>query len=204
MNHLRYLTILLLAAIAWSCTNVKKENNKNIPVTPVLVAGDSPIRQINVLYYNYMVDEDDATNCDDLALNLPSFESADYRGVLDATIDNVDVLSEIKKQMLLLHSVVEVSVQNILLTAIIEYENGATDKLCIGGHNGSTILLDGVEQSANNRLVYLLKNNAGYYPWLIGDALFSLPELIDTSFMKEPFVSSVYYKQWQNNRSEAD
>lgn len=204
MIKTKYLATLLLTITILSCNNTKKEVAVSNISEEVLLAGDSPIQSIDILYYNYPVEANESGDCDQLKTALPSFSPSDYRGILDATINDSTVLGQIKQQLIALRPATQQTTDNIILSGTINYHNGAVDQLCIGGIDGSSLFLNGVAQENNYRLVYLIKNNVGYYPWMIGDTMFDLPELKDNSFMKEPFVSSPYYKVWQDNRNAAE
>ena len=194
--------ILLIVSftILSGCNKAKNEKqDEQIATTDSIENTD--IKSISVLFYNTLFLEKYLISCDDIKLSVPDFKQ-NHVGVLDATIDDSKVLGEIKEQL----STLRPSDKNYLIdariTATIKYKNGKQDQLCIGQMEGNTIFLNGVMQEPNNRLLYLIKNNIGYYPWMIGEGLLNMVELQDQSFLKEPFVSSEYYKTWQKIRSE--
>jgi hypothetical protein len=66
----------------------------------------------------------------------------------------------------------------------------------MAGVYSSLMYVDGILQQRNNRLIYLLKNNIGYYSWLEPSVDLD-DEIKDTSFVKEPIIESSYYKKYK-------
>lgn len=197
--HLIFITLFLLAVT--SCNNKQKESNTVEPETET-VEPKGNISSISVLYYNYIVEAEAAVNPNDIQLNIPQFDK-DRKGVLDATINDSIRISKLKSRIDSLHATPQPSPIDARLVAIINYENGAQDQLCVGGKYVNKIFLNGVEQQTDNQLLFLLKNYSGFYPWMIGDDMYAMQELQDASFSKGPFISTPYYEAYQtalNNR----
>lgn len=199
MKFRNIIFIVLSITFLVSCNGTKKEGLEKQTVK-LESTKDAEIESISVLYYNYLFIEKYLIPCDGIKLSVPDFEK-DHRGVLDAIINDSKVLEEIKEQLVTLEPSTDNYLIDARITATINYKNGRQDELCIGQMDANTIFLNGIQQKMNNRLLYLIKNNIGYYPWMIGDGLQEMTELKDNSFMKEPFISNDYYKNWQKIRN---
>lgn len=198
-HYLICITLFLFAVT--SCSNKQKENN-TVEQETETTEPKGNINSISVLYYNYIVEAEATINPNDIQLNIPQFDK-DRKGVLDATINDSIRISKLKNRIDSLHAVPQPSPIDARLVAIINYENGAQDQLCIGGKFVNKIFLNGVEQQTDNQLLFLLKNYIGFYPWMIGDDMYAMQELKDASFPKGPFISTPYYEAYQsalNNR----
>lgn len=180
-----------------SCSN-KSKQEANIPDAEVVTnaTADRSIKNISALYFNYVFNSNTPLKPEKMQKNIPDFKK-DRKGVLDATISDTDKLNKIKS---LLESL-KVSSQQTPVDArimfTINYNDKSKDILCIGGQYTNHIYLNGIEQEANNKLLFIIKNYIGFYPWMIGDDMFRMEEMGDNSFPKEPFFSSAYYKQYQ-------
>lgn len=188
-----FISILLLAIT--SCNNKQKKDNAPQQETEINKT-DLSISNISVLYYNYIVESEAAISPNDVQLNIPQFEK-DRKGVLDATINDSIKIGKLKSRIDSLRPTQQPSPIDARLVAIINYKNGAQDQLCIGGKYVNKIFLNGEEQETDNQLLFLLKNYIGFYPWMIGDDMFAMQELQDSSFPKGPFVSTPYYEAYQ-------
>lgn len=202
MNKNIVLTISCIAFFFSCNTKDKKENNQD--VTSSTIIEDSPLKSISALYYNYLHTTKGMIYPEDLKLRVPTFTTDDYIGILDAEITDtlvLDKINDLVKQLEIDSSRLN-SWRDARIVALLNYENGKQDTLSIEGSLPDNIYLNGIAHKPDNRLIYLIKNNIGFYPWFIGDKLYDMKELQDNSFMKEPFISSDYYKTWQKNRSE--
>ncbi|MFT3995756.1 MAG: hypothetical protein QM660_15710 [Dysgonomonas sp.] len=171
------------------------------------------IESIRIAYYNYIFETSESINCDDIKVTtLPSFENIlvydskkkdsivesyiDYQAIFDTIITNSILLKKIEDELILLKTNDSLKSIDSRISATILYKNGKEEKLCIGGIFTNVILYNGQIQETNNKLLYLIKNNIGYYNWISTEDIEYMDELNDTSFEKEPFVESTYYKRY--------
>lgn len=185
------LIISILFAIS-SCNNKPKESN--LIAEPVVI--DNRIDSITILYYNYLREPSTPIKVEDIKLDLPKFE-IDRKGILDAHITDSMQITALTNKIDLLKPMKQSAPLDARLVATIKYKDGRTAQLCLGGKYVNEIFLDGTQQENNNELIFILKNYAGFYPWMIGDDMFAMKELQDNSFPKAPFSSTVHYNEYQ-------
>lgn len=154
------------------------------------------------LYYNTSFMNKAMIGWEDIQLDIPSFDDGQSIGVLDALITNPKVIEEMQQLIEALQPATDsLSLPDYRIAVTLKYKSGKTQRLGItDSHSVHQIYLNDVAQQTNNRLLYLIKNNIGFYPWLIGDNLAQQSELYDNSFLKEPFIQSYYYKEWQREQ----
>jgi hypothetical protein len=187
--------------ILFGCSTNGQQNNTTGTLEKQGVSScDCEIIAIDVLYYNYLFNTARARNWDDLKLNLPNFTN-EYWGVLDAKITDCKVLKEINNEMKKLKTKREQSGDaDVRIVFTASYTNRTDTILCIGGYFANGLFTkERIELSSEsiNRLLYLLKNNIGYYSWFDESELEYMDELQDTTFAKEPFIESPYYKKYK-------
>lgn len=187
--------LVILLGMVCSCNKKPKEMPAATPQVPV----DRTISRIDAVFYNYLIDIDDAQSQTVLQnADVPDFEHS-AKGRLDASVIASKYLMQIDTLISNLHpSEVQQPVDARIRLTVVRGE-AAADTICIGGRYATRIYLNGKLQQPDNRLLFLLKNQIGYYPWFIGDAMTHMSELTDDSFMKSPFVFTAYYKQYQNS-----
>ena len=169
-----------------SCTS---NSNKSILVT-------CNIDSISVVYFNYNFVSSKSIDCNNiLTAKTPTMEE-DGLGLLDATFYDESILKEICEELKLLEPSKNQYPLDTRLAVKI-YKKNKIEYLCSDGYR---LFKDGVLLSKNNRLLYLLKNNAGYYSWFKEEELMEMDELSDTTFVKEPFVISPYYEEYRKTQ----
>lgn len=189
--------ILFVLVLLFATTGCHKGQKENTPQTETVVSkANRKIGSISVLYYNYLVETETPILPDDIRLSVPRFEE-NSKGVLDANIDDSVKIKSLANRINLLQAAPQPSPTDARLVAVICYDNGSQDTLCLGGRLVNKIFLNGVEQQTDNQLLFLLKNFVGFYPWMIGDDMFAMKELQDNSFPKAPFISTSYYEAYQ-------
>ncbi len=189
-SYALFISILFLSIA--SCSNKQQRDNTETAAKP-----NRSIASISVLYYNYLIEPATPVKPEDIKLNIPHFD-IDRKGVLDAQIVDSLKINDIKIRIDSLRPAAQLLPLDARLVAVIKYTDGCKqDTLCLGGYSVSEIFWNGVRQKTDNRLIFLLKNYAGFYPWMIGDDMFVLKELQDPSFAKAPFASSFYYETYQ-------
>lgn len=183
--------------------------NKKLSANDKITEKDScntNIEYISALYYNYTFNSARARNWDDLILNIPNFINKS-NGVLNATITNCNLLKEIETQLKTLKPMDEQrSDADIRIVIHIKYKNKEDLTLCIGGYFSDGLFTKdriALKSQSKNKLLYLIKNNIGYYPWFSEEDLENMDELKDTTFVREARIESPYYKKYlemQRNR----
>lgn len=184
--------LLLISFYSFSCDH----KNKHITELPEC---NSKIDSITALYYNYSFNSVKAVKCSDIkAPFIPDFRY-NSDGVYDAKINDCKILLEIEKEV---ESLISDTLEYKLDTRIainVFYRNGSLLKICMNDKAPNDIYVDGIKKIASNRLLFLLKNNIGYYSWFEHPEDYET-ELKDTSYAKEPIIISPYYKQYINTK----
>lgn len=161
------------------------------------------IESIYVLFYNSTFTTDIAIDCDQIKKNIPPMDTTlvvnqhgdsigimvNNYGVLDAIMTNPVVLKDIANE---LRNLQADSASNYSFDAriscFIKYKNKKEERLCIGGEFTDDILYNGMRQKTNNKLLYLIKQNIGYYSWIDDRFLEYYYELQDKSFKRDSVV----------------
>lgn len=199
-NCYTLLIFALLLSIA-SCNNKPKENTQEEKQIDTVTKTNSSIDSISVLFYNYLADFKTPVKPENIKLNIPQFDK-DRKGVLDAYIVDSMQIRSIKNRIDSLQPAQQALPLDARLVAVIKYNDGKNDTLTLGGYAVDQIYLNGVQQETDNKLLFILKNYIGFYPWMIGDDMFAMKELQDNSFPKAPFTSTAYYQAYQEALSK--
>lgn len=203
MKTLIHLCILSVAVIIFTCCkndNTQNKQNQSQDTKTESSGQNREIEQIDALYYNYVFEAETPIKPEDLRKNIPQFEE-NKNGILDAQITDSLKISKLRKLFTDLHPSEKQTLPDARIIFILKYKDISTDTLSISGMYTDKIYLNGIEQTANNELLFTLKNYIGLYPWLIGDDMFNMKELQDNSFLKPPFTSDKYYKQYSEYRN---
>lgn len=196
-------TFLTLLSVALSFIGCKPNDNKQTEnKTAKTENKPDSIVEAAALYYNTSFTDKAMVGWEDIKLDIPSFEDGQDVGVLDALITDPKVIAEMQQLIETLQPRTDsISLPDYRIAVTLKYKSGKTQRLGITDpHCVDKLYLNDVAQQTNNRLLYLIKNNIGFYPWLIGYNLAQQSELYDNSFLKEPFIQSNYYKEWQNKQ----
>lgn len=185
--------LLISIGTLYCCKPKTQEQQQQDTAQP---AADKSVKTLSALYYNYLPETTSPILPQDIQKQIPDFNK-DRKGILDGSITDTTRIRRLKEQIALLKESPEKESIDARIVLTINYSDGSSDNLTLSGKYADRIFLNGVQQEANNRLVFFVKNYIGYYPWFIGDDMAQMPELLDTSFMKEPFIRSEYYKQYQ-------
>ena len=189
---MKYIRLILFIGLyfLFSCSQFHKIDRE-------ISKCDSNIDSITALYFNYSFNSAKSIKCEDLSEHLiPDFKERST-GIIDAKIIDCSILKRIDREISLL---VPDTLQYPLDTRIsiqVFYKNGEVKRLCLNDMYPTGLYLNGVKQIASNKLLFLLKNNIGYYSWFEG---VNDSELKDTTFVKEPFIESPYYKLYKENQ----
>lgn len=189
------ILVSVLAMLACGGHNPQQESLKENKSEPKVA--DTRIDTIFALFYNYQFESSSPVPPESLKKNVPDFAKESYHGVIDAVIADTSKIRKIKDRIDLLRPAQNSGTPDTRIAVTIKRKDGSLDYLAFCGEYADQIFYNNVQQEADNNLVFYVKNYIGYYPWFIGDGLYSMPELIDSSFPKEPFGSSEYYKKYQ-------
>lgn len=170
----------------------EKENS-----TKEVVSENQELTHVNALYYNYVFTSSTPVNPGNVKRNIPKF-GINRKGILDAEITDVNKIRKIQDILATLKPSPEQTPLDARIVINLHYNDGSYRQICIGGVHTDKIYLDGIEQVRDNNALFTLKNYIGFYPWLIGDDMFKMSELQDNTFPKAPFISTQYYKEYQN------
>lgn len=196
MRHIFYSIFLCtVILITISCKQKNRQEDIQDKESKETVV-DKRIDTITALYYNYKFASTTPVNRKDITKNIPDF-TKESKGVIDATISDTAKIRKIGDEIGLLRKSEKNGVPDTRISVTIKHKDGTTDYLDLCGEYADQIFYNNIQQENNNKLVFYIKNYIGYYPWFIGDDLFSMSELNDTSFPKEPFGSSKYYQEYQ-------
>lgn len=185
--------------------NCSQKNNKIGYSRKIIDTCNCVISSIDALYYNYIFDTSTAVNWNDVKLNVPDFKKNSH-GVLDAKITNCLVLREINEELKTIHPMTKQwPGADVRIVFSVNYKNGKDTVFTICGYFSDMIFSkERVALSTNNtnRLLFLLKNNIGYYSWIDKDYYQYMPEIQDSSFRKESIIESLYYKKYKKIQVE--
>jgi len=186
---MKYFTLLVLIILFTSSCN--KSNNNSIKLNC-----NSQIDSITALYFNYTFNSVKSIKCEELDQKLiPDFKNR-ATGILDAKILDCTILKEIESELMTLSPIKDSSYPDTRISVNIFYRDGTVKRICIDDMSPNQLYLDNIRQKNNNHLLYLIKNNIGYYTWFENPEEY-MDELKDTTFIKEPFIESPYYKQYK-------
>lgn len=201
-NKLLFIFIILIMMLG--CKYENQKSTHKVAISQDSDSCDCEIISINSLYYNYFFNTARAKNWDDLVLNIPDFKNNSH-GILNASITNCNTLKEIDKELKTLKASDQLGDADIRIIFSVNYKNRKDTTLCIGGYFASDIVNKervGLTTENTNRLIYLIKNNIGYYTWFDDNDYKYMDELKDTTFVKEPFIESPYYKLYKENNKK--
>lgn len=193
------ITAFIITILISGCKKENKNVGDNRNIIESTDSCNCEIKSITALYYNYLFNSARARNWDDLTLNLPDFERTS-NGVLDANITDCRTLKEIATELKKLKpSKEQRGGADIRIVLTVNYKNNNDTTLCIGGYYADGIFTKSrieLESENTNKLLFLIKNNIGYYSWFDKDELKEMEELKDVS-STHPFIESPYYKKYK-------
>ena len=169
---MRFLILLISTISLFACKN-QTENHTNTL--------DCQIDSIHVYYYNYLFNSIISRTCEDVIEKRYPIEDGD---VIDTLITNIEILRQIEAALLQLEADIPYS-QDTRFVAVVYWKSKEISQVCIGGYFSTFIVWNGIRQNENNELLYLLKLHSGYYSWLDDDEISAMPELKDTTFLRE-------------------
>ena len=187
--------ILIISLIGCNKTNDNKTNNK------VKVVCESSIDSIKVFYYNYQHFESPLAvkYSDILTRKRPTFEkiyigntgdyNVKYRGVIDTVITNCNVLLSIESELNNLKLDTSFAAKDVRIAITLYYKNSKPQKVILI-NDFNDIFVDNKHQIRNNRLIYLIKKDIGFYSWFKRSELEHMQELNDTTFERVPNLMS--------------
>ena len=157
-----------------SCKNQKKDSVNSL---------DCQIDSIHVFYYNYLFSSIISRSCDDVIKKRYPIEDGD---IIDTLITNAEILEKIEATLLQLEKDDDISYsQDARFVAKVYWKSKDVGEICIGGYFSSFISWNGRLQKNNNSLLYLLKLYSGYYSWFDETEIEVMPEIKDSTFLRE-------------------
>jgi len=186
--------ILIIGLIACNKTNDNKANDRMSTIC------DSSIDSITVSYYNQYFESPLARKYSDImTAKRPTFEkiyianSGDYNvlytGVIDTVIANCSVLLSIESELNTLKPDTSFAVKDFRIALIVYYKDSKLPKKVLINESND-VFLNNILQIKNNKFIYLIKKNIGFYSWFTRDYLEDMEELNDTTFEREPNLMS--------------
>ena len=187
--------ILIVSLIACNKTNDNKTNNK------VQVVCESSIDSIKAFYYNYQyfMPTKGISYSDIIKKKRPTFikiyigntgnYEIKYRGVMDTLITNCDVLLSIESELENLKPDTSFAAKDVRIAFVLYFKNSKSTKIILI-NDFNDLFFNDSHQAKNNKLIYLIKRNIGFYSWFTQSKLKDMQELNDTTFEREPNLMS--------------
>ncbi|NDV67883.1 hypothetical protein [Dysgonomonas sp. 25] len=193
MKHL----IIVLFLFCTAC-NSSNKGNSDIDRGD---ACDCDIQSIHALYYNYNFDTARALGWDDIQKWYDPQDTTKRNRIVEATITECSILQEIDKEIKTLKPAEEQYPGDARIALTINMKDGTIKEYVIGWPNTAAFYTKEykgtlLESENTNRLLYLIKNNIGYYSWFDQDDLKSMNELNDPSVQRDSVRSrdgKIYY-----------
>lgn len=136
---------------------------------------------IKVYYYNYSFISPLNIKCSDIkkSKSIPLEKASDdYEGIVNKTIKNCNVLMDIEKEIRNTQPGDFIASKDARILCILYNKDGTTSELCLCQDSDvKYIYINGVLQNFNFHLVYLVKENSGYYEWFTEKEKQSFEEL---------------------------
>jgi len=188
MKKTKVLILISLTILFVSCSNEKKHSN---------------ISSIYVLFYTYSFESRFSRNCDDIQKDFLKKENKylsqnnffKQGEVLDTIISDINVLSDIEHELSILKKDSISFNVDVRICCIINYKNKQTKKLNIGGYLANDVEYKDINCKTNNKLLFLIKKNIGYYSWLGDNVMRNQNELKDSSFKRDSVID-YFGKKW--------
>lgn len=162
---------------------------------------ENSIDSMEGVYYNYIFSSSKLIDCDEIQVDSTEnkennftvtesdgfvFYTPSYQRVVDTIVADRKILKEIQIELDKLEILEDTFDVDARIRVEFNYSNGENKKLCIGGEFTNHMMLDGKKVKTNNRLLYLIKYNLGFYSWLHNYQLDIMDELQDTTFRRIP------------------
>lgn len=111
-------------------------------------------------------------------------------GIIDTIITDNSILNDIECELTRLQKDSITNDMDARISCVIHYKNDKVEYLCIGGYLADYMIFNN-EAVNNNRLLYLLKKNIGYYNWMDSEVLKHSRELNDPAVTNLPCPSEL-------------
>ena len=129
------------------------------------------------------------------------YNDFDIQGVIDTVITNPLILSQIQEELSQIKVLPDKeNLEDVRIVCNIEYKDGRKDKLSINGEWATLLMLNGHYCEQNNKLVYLIKKNIGYYSIYGELVLEQFKELQDSCFI-DTIVNDQGQKYWRGKKT---
>ena len=172
--------ILMLTLFFISCHNSKE-------------AGRT-IDSIKVWYYNVLFERITAVDCHEIVYlpeKVDTLEDGRFLPTSQCILESIITDKEVLREILIEldeRKILKSDYMDARMKCYISYSDGQTDSLCIssisnyGNYNGQPVKL-------TNKLIYLIRENCGFYRWIGADYLKYFDELNDTTFVRKKVKS---------------
>ncbi len=187
------ICILVIGLIACNSSN-NKVNNKVEDIC------ECSIDSIKASYYNTYFESPLARKYSDIMkARRPSFEKiyigntqryhVKYTGVIDTVITDCNVLLSIEAELKILKPNLAFASKDARIALTLFYRNAKHTKIILINESND-IFCNDVHQSKNNKLIYLVKKNIGFYTWFMRGELKHMEELNDTTFVRDSIFNT--------------
>jgi hypothetical protein len=156
---------------------------------------DTNIDNIEVLYYNGIFENIESVACDEIIYNPAKQPKQKYTEagepvpievcVIKATINNKKVLQEIESELEKWELSDDKNNIDARMKCFVNYKHNNVDTLCIGNNPQWAVLNNIQSVKLSNKLIYLLRQNCGFYEWIGHDYMKYFDEMNDTTFVRE-------------------
>lgn len=171
---MRKTVIICLTTFIGLCCSISNTGRTSLPNV-------REIDSIQVLYFKYFTRA--------FTFDIKCDGIVQSKGVMDTTILNKDVLVKIQERLSkLILDTINVPYMDARLTSTIYYTDGSTSKLCLLTPYSFMIYFDENLYFRDNQLLYYIKKHSGFYGWMPQEEISKMPEIIDTTFYKQPMI----------------
>jgi len=188
---------IVIASLLLSCNGIKNKKN-NIRVKDIC---ECSIDSIKAYYYNYQhfMPTKGISYSDIIKKKRPTFKKVyigntgnykiNYTGVIDTLITKCDVLFSIQSELKNLKPDTTFAAKDVRIAFVLYFKESQKPKIILV-NDFNDIFFEDKHQAKNNKLIYLIKRNIGFYSWFTRRELGNMQELNDTTFEREPNLMS--------------
>jgi len=164
MKHICYI---LVFSVFTACNSNRKSTD---------ISEKTDVEGVFVTYYCGMIDTHKAIRCERLAEIQAIHPANDYSLLSEGIISLIDtfivdkpILKEIES-LLTKREPAEDYNEDARMYVSINYLDGTAEGICLG-MNTPQVMFNGKPMFIDNKLIYLLRLNSGYYRWFDNDEL---------------------------------
>lgn len=196
MRKIIIYNILIIGLLA--CNKVNDNKTKNQVKNTCI----SQIDSIKAFYYNYQyfMPIKGISYSDIIKTKRPTFKRINignagdfevkYTGVIDTVITNCNALLSIEAELKNIKPDTSFAAKDVRVALTFYYKNSKHQTVILI-NDFNDLFFNDKHQIKNNKLIYLIKRNIGFYSWLKKSDLKNMEELNDSTFEKEPNLMSL-------------